>query len=87
MSTEAKPRRRNEWVTAFDRDLIRCATKNILVGIELAVDVETIECTILQVDKYFIRVIELGIDGDGLDANRTRWINKSMISQVWTGAE
>ncbi len=72
---EPKPEKKiQDWVTAFDRDLIRAARDRLKVEIETVEDEEPISGVyVIQVDKDFIK---LSISGD------STWLNKAHICRV-----
>jgi len=66
--------RRQDWVTSFDRDLIRAATKHLSISFETIEDEQEIrDVLVIQVDRDFIKIRQ-----DGTDI----WFNKSHICKV-----
>lgn len=75
-STKEEPKKQiHDWVTSFDRDLIRAARDRLKVKMETMDDEEPItDAYVIQVDKDFIK---LSIDGE------QTWVNKLHICKVW----
>jgi len=74
----AKPRREHnrlqDWVTSFDRDLIRASRDKIPISFfTLDEEVEIVAARVIQVDKEFIKVRVEGEDA---------WFNKSHICSL-----
>jgi hypothetical protein len=69
-----RPREPQDWITSFDRDLIRAAQKKLKISLETMDDEEPLAgALVIQVDKYFIKVEKGGVQ---------TWINKSHICKV-----
>jgi hypothetical protein len=74
-ATSPKPERvHQDWVTSFDRDLIRAAKNKTPISFETIEDEQEVRgAIVIQVDKEFIKIRH-----DGIEV----WFNKSHMCKV-----
>jgi len=74
-AASSKPEKvHQDWVTSFDRDLIRAAKNKTPISFETIEDEQLVEgAIVVQVDREFIKIRH---DGDEI------WFNKSHMCKV-----